>query len=245
MDAFSMKKYCLFLVIVMSGSFHVLLGMVGILKSNYLEASNGESTFLMKVPDKPWIEVNFPFSSNHPVQCSQANASPAGRSHYYTNTLFAVDLHSLPGAAAGKIYAVFGGKAFIEDGCNCAESNEPGVSNACRCNGGFGNNVRIAKNDGTYALYAHLSEIVIQHGEEVKSGQCIGIEGASGAAGHRHLHFSVHKTADIQDLMRYQTPGLSIPFVWFIRYNQEKEANKINSLDMVADQKIIYGTTKL
>lgn len=42
-------------------------------------------------------------------------------------------------------------------------------------------------------MYAHLSEIFVKTGDHVKAGQVIGIEGASGAAGRRHLHFDVQQ----------------------------------------------------
>ena len=195
--------------------------------SGYVKTSNGPTVFFMKIPAQPWIEVGFPFSKDHPVTCTQGNQSRYGRSHFYTNTFYAVDLASLPGQSAGQIQAVFGGKVFTQSGCE-----HQGESNVCWCNGGFGNNVRIVQPDGTYALYAHLSSITVRDGEQVKPGDCVGVEGATGAAGHRHLHFSVHKTESSDDLALYQTPGFSIPFTWNIRYQNEPCFTGKSSLEM-------------
>jgi hypothetical protein len=60
----------------------------------------------------------------------------------------------------------------------------------------------------------------------------VGVEGATGAAGHRHLHFSVHKTESPDDLILYQTPGVSIPFTWNIRYHNELFFTLKSSLEM-------------
>ncbi|CAN5145553.1 hypothetical protein BH09DEP1_BH09DEP1_8660 [soil metagenome] len=200
----------------------------------YLKTSDGKKTFYTQIPAKPWKTIDFPFAKNHPVRCTQGNASPSDQTHFYINTLYAIDLASLPQNSAGIIYAAFGGKAFIQDGCSHATSDSS-EKNACSCNQGFGNNVRILQEDGTYALYAHLFSITVKNGESVEAGQQIGIEGASGAAGHRHLHFSVHKTENPQELDLYQTPGVSIPFMCNIRYNNSTDYQVNCSLDFKAD----------
>lgn len=42
-----------------------------------------------------------------------------------------------------------------------------------------------------YTLYGHLSEMQVESGDEVRSGQQIGLVGASGVAEGSHLHFEV------------------------------------------------------
>ena len=57
-----------------------------------------------------------------------------------------------------------------------------------------GNGWRLARADGTYFFYAHLSAFApgLVVGSKVKAGQIIGYVGATGNAGAPHLHFEVH-----------------------------------------------------
>lgn len=57
-----------------------------------------------------------------------------------------------------------------------------------------GNGVKIARADGTYFFYAHLSALApgIAVGTPVTAGQVIGYVGHTGNAGIPHLHFEVH-----------------------------------------------------
>ena len=43
------------------------------------------------------------------------------------------------------------------------------------------------------STYAHLSRILVKKGQTVKSGECIGISGNSGASTAPHLHFTLQK----------------------------------------------------
>ncbi len=56
---------------------------------------------------------------------------------------------------------------------------------------GYGNQVRIKNPNGTYSLYAHLSDHCITLGQSVKQGQIIGYSGRTGNATGPHLHFSI------------------------------------------------------
>ncbi|MCP3940847.1 MAG: M23 family metallopeptidase [Desulfobacteraceae bacterium] len=55
----------------------------------------------------------------------------------------------------------------------------------------FGNCVIIDHGFGLASLYAHLSEITVNKGDEVAKGDVIGISGLTGLAGGDHLHFSM------------------------------------------------------
>ena len=54
-----------------------------------------------------------------------------------------------------------------------------------------GNFVVIDHGQGLMSLYLHLSEIDVKEGEEVKSGQKLGLSGGTGRASGPHLHLAV------------------------------------------------------
>jgi LysM repeat protein len=58
-------------------------------------------------------------------------------------------------------------------------------------NGGYGNYVVIAHDNGTQTLYAHMSQVLISQGSTVGQGDAIGKVGATGMATGNHLHFEV------------------------------------------------------
>jgi peptidoglycan hydrolase-like protein with peptidoglycan-binding domain len=59
-------------------------------------------------------------------------------------------------------------------------------------NDGFGKLVEIQHASGVSTLYAHLSRIGVQVGQEVASGERIGRVGSTGNSSGPHLHFEVH-----------------------------------------------------
>ena len=82
-------------------------------------------------------------------------------------------------------------------------------------------------------LYAHLSKVLVKEGAEVAAGEPIGIEGASGRAGNRHLHFSVHRPRWLEEIL--QNPGWtgrSVPFRTTVRYSDRKDPETISSLEI-------------
>ncbi|HOO46763.1 MAG TPA: M23 family metallopeptidase, partial [Deltaproteobacteria bacterium] len=55
----------------------------------------------------------------------------------------------------------------------------------------YGNTVIIDHGQGLASLYAHLSVIKVQEGQDVEKGKVIASSGATGFAGGDHLHFSM------------------------------------------------------
>ena len=62
-----------------------------------------------------------------------------------------------------------------------------------------------------FTLYAHLSELLVQEGENVSTGQTIGLVGATGKAFTNHLHFEV-RVGDIL-LQNARNPELYLPLI--------------------------------
>ncbi|MBL8051296.1 MAG: M23 family metallopeptidase, partial [Anaerolineales bacterium] len=75
----------------------------------------------------------------------------------------------------------------------------------------YGNLVVIKHEDDFYTLYAHLSAILVQVGDNVKVGDLIGQVGQTGGATGSHLHFEVRQGGDMYDRFSTQNPEL-----WFI-----------------------------
>jgi len=57
---------------------------------------------------------------------------------------------------------------------------------------GFGKHIIINHGNNITSLYGHLNKIFVYPGQEVKSGQVIGLEGSSGWSTGPHLHFQIN-----------------------------------------------------
>ena len=71
----------------------------------------------------------------------------------------------------------------------------------------YGNLVVIEHADALFSLYAHLSEINLQAGQEVSVGDTVGEIGSTGVAIGSHLHFEVRR-GDVQNYFATQNPEL-------------------------------------
>ena len=80
-------------------------------------------------------------------------------------------------------------------------------SRSVYANGGYGNNIRLQHVGGVITLYAHLKEVLINEGQEIKQGQLIGLMGGqpgmigAGRSTGCHLHFEVRGATN--PLIRY------------------------------------------
>lgn len=137
------------------------------------------------------VSIPFPVAVSTPVICTQGPLTAAERTHSYLNTAFAVDLATHAFYPDAEVRAVFSGEVVVHRGCSNWDEAE--FSNDT-CGQGFGNWVALFDDDSDHiAFYAHLRKVFVNTGDFVESGQSLGQEGKSGAAGHRHLHFSVHR----------------------------------------------------
>lgn len=77
--------------------------------------------------------------------------------------------------------------------------------------GGFGNLVIIRHNNGLETYYAHLSDMFVKSGTQVKAGQVIGLGGSTGRSRGPHLHFEVRfhdKPLDPLSFINYEARTL-------------------------------------
>jgi murein DD-endopeptidase MepM/ murein hydrolase activator NlpD len=153
-------------------------------------------------PDKPCecravpharAEYAFPLRGSQGAFCFHGTRdSDPKQTHAFQNTFFAVDLASpLDGPPSDVVAARAGIVVRVHAGCV-----DPGLSqnhDADKCGNGFGNWVVIDHGDGEASFYAHLAALVVNEGATVHAGQKLGTEGVTGAAGNRHVHFSVHR----------------------------------------------------
>lgn len=64
-----------------------------------------------------------------------------------------------------------------------------GKEASCGCGGGYGNYIMIDHGNGKISVYAHLSGLVVEVGQQVQAGQLIGFVGTTGYSTGPHLHF--------------------------------------------------------
>ena len=94
----------------------------------------------------------------------------------------------------------------------------------------YGNLIVIKHPDHLYTLYAHLSKILVQKGQEVTAGDQIGEVGQSGVAIGPHLHFEVRR-GDVEDETSTENPEL-----WLVP-NQSQEGTPLGALQLsIVDQ---------
>ncbi|RJP49584.1 MAG: hypothetical protein C4557_11015 [Anaerolineaceae bacterium] len=72
----------------------------------------------------------------------------------------------------------------------------------------YGNLVVIRHANDVYTLYAHLSKIDAQTGQQVEAGEKIGEVGQTGVAIGSHLHFEVRRGGDVFKYSSTQNPEL-------------------------------------
>ena len=76
---------------------------------------------------------------------------------------------------------------------------------------GYGNVVFIKHRNGHETVYAHLSKLMVQRGQNVSQGQTIGLVGSTGWATGPHLHFEFRVNGMQQDPMTIAKQSETIP----------------------------------
>jgi gamma-glutamyltranspeptidase/glutathione hydrolase len=189
----------------------------------------------LAVPEEaPLPDLVLPFDANTEAVCTHSSGSG---SHSGTNAYYALDLatdYSLP---AATVRAAADGVAYVflgEDGKLCPEpSGTPASAQSSTCGQSWGNHIRILHENGYMSFYVHLDHPLVANGTFVHKGDPIGIEGWTGAAGHRHLHWSIQKLpgANQSDWINHISwAGTSVPFHFKAQQNgavQNFEAKNI------------------
>ena len=77
-------------------------------------------------------------------------------------------------------------------------------------NGGYGKMVEIEHGNGLSTRYAHLSEIDVKVGQQVRIGQIIGKIGSTGRSTGPHLHYETRVDGDAVDPQKYLRAGIRL-----------------------------------
>ena len=168
-------------------------------------------------------DLSLPVPAGTRVFCTQGILRPDGHTHAACSAdrRFALDLASSAFEAPNLVLASADGVAYAWGDCRSTDLNHDPPD--ATCNLGLGNVVRLAHAGGLFTQYAHLSAILVTRGQHVRRGEPIGVEGNSGAAGSKHLHFSLHAG----DAARLE-PVASLP----MRHLRLAGGRVLDSLDM-------------
>ena len=158
------------------------------------------------LPDAPALTLSLPVPAGDRVFCIHGILASGNDTHSTCSEdrRFALDLASTAYEAPHLVLASADGTAYPWGDCPTTDLNHAPPDGAC--NLGLGNVVRVQHAGGLFTQYAHLSAIMVLAGQSVKRGQPLGIEGNTGAAGPKHLHFSLHR-GDAAQLL----PAPSLP----------------------------------
>lgn len=168
------------------------------------------------IPEESNLSFDLPFDSKTEVVCTHSAGSA---SHSGANAFYALDLATDYAKPPSIVRAVADGVAYVfvsDDGKLCPEPiGTNAKSEDSDCGQSWGNHIRILHSQGYLSFYVHLERPLVKNGMFVHKGDPIGIEGRTGAAGYRHLHWSVQKlpgTTEAEWLSRITWAGESVPF---------------------------------
>ncbi|PIX62055.1 hypothetical protein CO057_00165 [Candidatus Uhrbacteria bacterium CG_4_9_14_0_2_um_filter_41_50] len=121
------------------------------------------------------VTFDLPFADGYTAQCVQG--AGGSYSHSYSSTRYDIDLDT-PNDSDDPVFAPYSGTAYVH-------TESPGY--------GFGIHINIDLGDGTYVILGHLNNVLIEDGEEVVTGQLIGVEGTTGYSTGDHVHIGRHQ----------------------------------------------------
>ncbi len=73
--------------------------------------------------------------------------------------------------------------------------------------GGYGNMVEIDHGNGLTTRYGHLSEVLVEEGQQVKANEVVGRIGSTGRSTGPHLHYEVRVDGEPVDPARFLKAG--------------------------------------
>ncbi len=172
------------------------------------------------VPGKPVAAAGGPLHSNKGAVAFTGNFAGEAQS-----MLQAIERTPLGVPHGGALTSLFGGRANPFSGRGSEDhggidfkgtTGDPIRATAtgkiafAGVQGGYGNVVRIDHGNGYETIFAHLSEIKVQAGNAVKSGDVVGLLGSTGRSTGPHLHYEVRRNGERLDPEMFLS--LNVPF---------------------------------
>lgn len=117
--------------------------------------------------------LTMPFERGYVSRCTQGVDGEF--SHFYTSTKNDLDFDT-PNDRDDPVFAPVSGVAYAHAGRSS----------------GFGLHINIDLGDGSYVVLGHLENIFIRSGDEVATGQLLGLEGNTGHSSGDHIHIGRH-----------------------------------------------------
>ena len=85
-----------------------------------------------------------------------------------------------------------------------------GVVTSAGVNSGYGNMVEVDHGQGITTRYGHMSRILVNVGEKVKSGDTVGSAGSTGRSTGTHLHYEVRRDDKPIDPLHFLNAGIKL-----------------------------------
>lgn len=193
-------------------------------------------TRCLPIDKAPDLDLILPFDNKTEVVCTHARGVG---SHSWGNAFWSLDLASPYETAPAQVRASASGTAFVfggEDGKPCLNPpGKPAKAEIQKCGRGWGNHVKVLHQDGYFSFYVHLEKVTVRDGQKVEQGDPLGLEGWTGQAGHRHLHWSLQKIGGATDRERIENlkkwDGLSAPFRFRAQLNNASTLIDVSTFD--------------
>ncbi|MGZ3805924.1 MAG: M23 family metallopeptidase [Pseudobdellovibrionaceae bacterium] len=195
--------------------------------------------------EAPNSDFILPFDSKTVAVCTHSSGSG---SHSSSNAFYALDLATNYSKPAAIVRASAEGVAYVfgadPNGMPCSSDpnvicqlcpepqGTPANAQPSDCGQSWGNHIRVLHSNGYVSFYVHLDHPIVKSGTFVHRGDPIGVEGWTGAAGHRHVHWSIQAPNGNNEtdwINHISWAGQSVPFRFTAKQdNQIKNFNAAN-----------------
>jgi murein DD-endopeptidase MepM/ murein hydrolase activator NlpD len=145
--------------------------------------------------------LSWPFSATYMANCSKLQKALGNSvcvTQYFGNTPFATKNPQVYSGAghSGVDFSAPVGTPLVS--VLSGVVTDTGNTDAIRGCYSFGKWVVVKHANGVSSLYAHLSSIGVQKGQELKTGEVLGYSGMTGYATGPHLHFGLYASEALQ-----------------------------------------------